>query len=111
MNQKEVIIITGVRSGKSSLLKLVSNDIISKFNIPISNILYINFEDERLIDFNVNDFEILYELFLEIENPKVKKFFFLDEIQNIKGWERWINKMYEFEDIKFFYNRIKFYNS
>lgn len=103
IKHKEIILITGVRrGGKSSLMRLICDDIIAKYNVPVSNILYINFEDERFVDFIVKDFEALYETFLETENPKGKKYFFLDEIQNIKGWEKWVNRLYEFEDAKIF---------
>ena len=103
LNSKEVILITGVRrSGKSSLMKLISEDLINTFKVPSSNVLYLNFEDERFIDFTVKDFDLLYETYLEIENPKGRCFFFLDEIQNIFGWEKWVNRLYEFENIKFF---------
>lgn len=103
LRHKEIIVITGVRrGGKSSLMKLVCQDIVEKFNTPTSNILYINFEDERFITFGIEDFERLYEIFLELGNPEGRKFFFLDEIQNVKGWERWVNRLYEFEDVKIF---------
>ncbi|TSA11174.1 MAG: ATP-binding protein [Deltaproteobacteria bacterium] len=103
LEHKEIILITGVRrGGKSSLMKLICDDIISGFNVPSSNILYLNFEDERFVDFSVKDFEPLYEIFIEVENPKGRKYFFLDEVQNIRGWEKWVNRLYEFEDIKIF---------
>ncbi len=103
LKQREIILITGVRrSGKSSLMRLICDDVITKFNIPASNILYLNFEDDRLVDFTVKDFDALHEIFVETESPRGKKYFFLDEIQNVKGWEKWINRLYEFEDIKIF---------
>lgn len=103
LKQREAVLITGVRrGGKSSLMKLICNDIMANFAIPPSNILYLNFEDERFIDFTVKDFELLYETFLEIENPKGRSYFFLDEIQNVKGWEKWVNRLYEFENVKVF---------
>lgn len=103
IKQKEIIIITGIRrSGKSSLMRLISNDIIKEYDVPLDNILYLNFEDERFIDFSHNDFEPLYETFIELYHPHGKKYIFLDEIQNIKGWEKWVNRLYEFEDIKIF---------
>jgi len=41
LNSKEIILITGVRrSGKSSLMRLISEDIIIMFKVPSSNILY-----------------------------------------------------------------------
>ncbi|MFH0925726.1 MAG: ATP-binding protein [bacterium] len=102
LQQREIIFLTGIRRcGKSSLMKLICTDLISKSGLPKSDILYLNFEDERLIDFTVKDFDLLYETFIEIENPQGKKYFFLDEIQNITGWERWVNRLYEFEEIKF----------
>jgi hypothetical protein len=103
IKQREIVLITGVRrSGKSSLMRLICGDIMTELNAASSNILYLNFEDERFIDFSVKNFQALYEAFIEIENPKGKKYLFLDEIQNIKGWEKWINRLYEFEDIKIF---------
>ena len=103
LKHKEIIVITGIRRGwKSSLMKLIANDIIEKFKIPQDNILYLNFEDERFTDFTFQDFEKIYEIFLEIYSPYGRKYFFLDEIQNITGWEKWVNRLHQFEDIKIF---------
>ncbi|MBI4691114.1 MAG: ATP-binding protein [Nitrospirae bacterium] len=101
--QREIVLISGVRrSGKSSLMRLICDDIIIKEAVTASNILYVNFEDERFVDFTIRDFEPLYEAFLELQRPKGKKFLFFDEIQNIPGWEKWLNRLYEFEDLKIF---------
>ena len=100
---KEVVFITGIRrSGKSSLLYLIYKYLSAIHTIPARNILFVNFEDERFINFTVDDFDVLYRAFLEIENPAGKKYLFFDEIQNINGWERWVNRLYEFEDTKIF---------
>lgn len=77
-------IISGIRRcGKSSLLNLIlkKND---KFN-------YFNFEDIRIIDFKIEDFEKLIEVFNEI-NPECDNFYF-DEIQNIAKWEIFIRNL------------------
>ena len=101
--QREILIITGVRrSGKSSLMKLVCDDLLSREDVLENNILYLNFEDERFVPFTVQDFEPLYETFIEMENPQGRIYLFLDEIQNISGWEKWLNRLYEFENIKIF---------
>ena len=101
--QREIIVITGVRrSGKSTLLKLICDDILTNSQVSEQNILYLNFEDERFVSFTVSDFELLYECFIELENPTGRKYLFLDEIQNIAGWERWLNRLYEFEEAKVF---------
>jgi hypothetical protein len=101
--QREILIITGVRrSGKSSLMKLLCDDLLSREDVLENDILYLNFEDERFIPFTFHDFEPLYETFIELENPKGRIYLFLDEIQNIGGWEKWLNRLYEFENVKIF---------
>lgn len=101
--QREMVILTGVRrSGKSSLMRLICDDLLKRDYVSENSILYLNFDDERFINFKVDDFEPLYDAFLELENPQGRKYLFLDEIQNVKGWERWLNRLYEFEDIKIF---------
>lgn len=100
---KEIVIVSGIRrSGKSSLLNLYYHYLSKKFKINKNNILFINFEDERFVHFELDDFEQLYQSYIELYDPKGMKYFFLDEIQNVKSWERWVNRMYEFEDIKIF---------
>jgi len=103
LSTREVIFITGIRrSGKSTLLSLIAKELLENENVAKPNILFINFEDERFINFTYEDFDKLYQTYLEIENPTGKKYLFFDEIQNVNGWERWINRLYEFEDVKIF---------
>ena len=81
----KIIVITGVRrSGKSTLLRQLSKHY-THYN-------YINFEDERLIDFTYHDFNTLLEVFLSL-NPKSNTFFF-DEIQEVNGWEKFIRRLF-----------------
>ncbi|MEA3379008.1 MAG: ATP-binding protein [Nanoarchaeota archaeon] len=81
----KIIVITGVRRcGKSTLLKEISH------NYP--HFGYVNFEDERFLDFTYRDFNNLLESFLEIDS-KINTFFF-DEIQNIKGWEKFVRRLF-----------------
>jgi len=103
LSSKEIIFITGTRrGGKSSLMKLICADLIKDNLIPLTNILYLNFEDERFIEFKVSDFNLIYEVFLEENTPNKKSYFFLDEIQNIPEWEKWVNRLYEMYQIKIF---------
>ena len=90
---RHAIVITGIRrSGKSVFLSQIINNFYDKY-------YYVNFEDERLADFNLSDFNKLYETCLEIFGST--KVFFLDEVQNISGWEKWVRRMYE-DNFKFF---------
>lgn len=81
------VVISGLRrAGKSTLLSQIAHKFYSK-----DGYFYVNFEDERFINFNVSDFTKLYELLIELFGNQ--KIFMLDEIQNIKGWEIFVNRM------------------
>jgi uncharacterized protein len=84
-----ILIISGLRrSGKSTLLKEIN-----KYFFSSETIYYFNFEDERLIDFTVSDFDLLYETFIELAGKS--KIFLFDEIQNVKNWELFVRRMYD----------------
>jgi len=89
IKSKKIVVITGIRrSGKSTLLKQISKNY-KKFN-------YFNFEDERLLDFTYKDFNKLLQAFYEL-NPLLKVYLF-DEIQNIKGWEKFVRRLFTEEN-------------
>ena len=81
-------VITGVRrSGKSTLL-LMFKDYLINNGIKEDNIIYINFESAEFDD--IKDYKDLYKYIKE----KIKKgrvYLLLDEIQNVKSWEKAIN--------------------
>jgi predicted AAA+ superfamily ATPase len=80
------VVVSGVRRcGKSTLLNQIISDLYKK------GVYYFNFEDERLVDFNVEDFNHLYEVFLELYGDK--KVFFFDEVQNVPQWEVFVRRM------------------
>ena len=56
--------------------------------IPLSQIIYVNFEDERLLEMTAEDLNLILEIGLEISEADIKPYLFLDEIQNINGWEK-----------------------
>lgn len=78
------------RAGKSTLLYKIVKDLVEK-GIEWNQIIYINFEDERLADFSLNDFNDLLSVQAELTD-KIG-YFFLDEIQNIEGWEKFARRM------------------
>jgi len=83
---ERIIILTGVRRcGKSTLLKQIMQN--------TSHWCYVNFEDERLLDFKAQDFEMLNEVLTEIyESSKV---YFFDEIQNVEKFETFVRRLHD----------------
>ena len=61
--------------------------------VPMSQIVYVNFEDERLLEMTSDDLNTILEIGLEISGTDVKPYLFLDEIQNINGWEKLVRRI------------------
>jgi predicted AAA+ superfamily ATPase len=80
------LVIKGLRRcGKSTLLKQIVK---LKFQ---DDFYYFNFDDERLTGFNAQEFQTLMEVL--IEEFGTKRYAFFDEIQNIDGWELFVNRI------------------
>ena len=90
INKPIIKVITGMRrSGKSMILKLIKEEL-QNIGIVKENIIYINFES--LIFMDIKDFEALYKHIIEkTSDKKGKIYILLDEIQEVKGWEKAIN--------------------
>ncbi|MES2211545.1 MAG: ATP-binding protein [Pseudomonadota bacterium] len=85
---KEIIVLSGIRRcGKSVLLEHVRRIHGS------GNDFYFNFEDERLVNFSVEDFDVLHQTLISLYG--VQNNFYFDEIQNIPGWELFVRRMYD----------------
>jgi len=101
---KRAIAVLGPRrAGKtyyqfSLVKKLLEN------KVPKERILYVNFEDPKLIDLTLADAVELIEVFYEIypENKKQKVWFFFDEIQNVPNWEIFIRGILDKENAQVF---------
>jgi predicted AAA+ superfamily ATPase len=98
LHEKEIIVLTGVRrSGKSTLMYQMIASLLEKYN-P-SQLLYINLDDEAL---KGETLESIYACYRGEKNPREFSFVFLDEIQNIDNWEKFVKKYYDLkEKVKF----------
>ncbi|MCR5391538.1 MAG: ATP-binding protein [Lachnospiraceae bacterium] len=79
------------RSGKSTLLYKMAKDLVAE-GCDWSQIIYVNFEDDRLLGFTMNDFNDIVETAYELTDAK-DIYYFLDEIQIIEGWEHFARRM------------------
>ena len=78
------------RAGKSTVLYQTVLDLIAK-GVDWNQIIYINFEDERLSEFTIEDFNDI--LLVKNMLTEKKAYFFFDEIQNIDGWEKFARRL------------------
>ena len=84
-------VLVGVRrAGKSYLLYHHIQQLLSEGR-KWDEILYLNFEDERLESFGTEDFNRLLECHQEMYGKR--PMLFLDEIQNIDGWHKFARRM------------------
>ncbi len=84
-------VLVGIRrAGKSYLLYHQMQKLLSEGH-DWSEMLYLNFEDERLEGFSVMDFNLILEAHFEIYAKR--PMLFLDEIQNIPGWEKFARRL------------------
>ena len=79
------------RVGKSYIMRQIMYGLVER-GIDSQNILYINkeFNDFDFIK-DYNDLDALVKYYREVLGPEGKVWLFVDEIQNIEGWEQLIN--------------------
>ena len=92
---KEIVVIKGIRrSGKSTILMQFCKELIIS-GIRKEDILIINFEDPRFKEMNLDLLNKIYEIYLTEISPKEKHYVILDEVQSVKGWEKFARYLHE----------------
>lgn len=89
------------RTGKTWFLFQVMQHYLEQ-GVPREAMLYINFDDERLLPMVAAELgritETYYRLFPEHRDRVC--FFFFDEVQNISGWEVWLRRLADTEQVQ-----------
>lgn len=80
------------RTGKSYMMYQQIHNLMND-GIPSSQIVYVNFEDERLLEIGVEDLNTILEIGIEFSGSNGKPYLFLDEIQNVDGWEKFVRRV------------------
>ena len=90
-------VLVGVRrSGKSYLLYQKIQELLASGK-TWDDMLYLNFEDERLMGFDASDFNRILFVHAEMSGSEKTPILFLDEIQLIDGWEKFARRMADAE--------------
>lgn len=103
LDNKLVKVLMGQRrAGKSYLMRMIIKYLIEKQKTPRENIVYIN-KDIAELDFidNTNQLVQIINKYRDTLKPKGKVFILLDEVQEIKDWEKAVNSFSQ--DYKFDY--------
>jgi hypothetical protein len=89
------------RTGKTWFCYQLMKELLDQ-GIPKERILYLNFEDERLLPFEAAHFQTILETSFR-KFPSFKDspcYFFLDEIQRIDGWDKFVRRLLDTEKLK-----------
>jgi predicted AAA+ superfamily ATPase len=85
---KHIVVISGHRrAGKSVFL----SQIIHEF-YGMDKIYYLNLDDERFASLTLEDMNRVMEVFMQLFGKR--KIIFLDEVQNLEGWEKFVSRLY-----------------
>lgn len=91
---KIISVIGARRAGKTYLLYVTIKKLIKR-GINKESIVYINFEDERLADFSLADYDLIFHAYQELypEKDLQSVYFFFDEIQNVSRWGKFVRRV------------------
>lgn len=86
-----VKILTGIRrSGKSTILKMIMEKLQSERGIPSDQIIIMRLDSMEYDDMSAKD---MYKAIKDKLSPNGKTYLFLDEVQEIEGWEKVVNSL------------------
>jgi len=86
-----VKVLTGVRRcGKSTILKMIMEKLQTERNIPADRIVSCRYDSMEYEDMTAKQ---MYAHLKERISPNGKTYLFLDEVQEIKGWEKVVNSL------------------
>ncbi len=104
MGTGKVVGLAGVRRSGKTFLFFDAIRRLTEQGVDRRRIVYLNFEDDRLNPIRAEELDLvlrcLRELYPETLNQRV--FMFMDEVQNVSGWERWVRRIQDTEDVELY---------
>lgn len=98
---ERIITLTGARrTGKTFTQFQLINTLLDQKKADPTQVVYINLEDDRLFPLNLEKLGLLPEAYYELypNNRETKVWFFLDEIQIVPEWERFVRRLHDGEE-------------
>lgn len=90
------------RAGKTTFLKQLQAD--RREENPPEHAIYLSFDDDRLADLDVSQLDLLLEEYYRRHpdlRDSVEVHWFLDEVQLVEGWERFVRRVSDTERVRF----------
>ena len=88
-------VLVGIRrAGKSYTIYQQALKQMAEGKVTAEDILYVNFEDERIAGITAGELGQILEAYQEMYDQK-RPLIYLDEIQNIEGWEKFARRLAE----------------
>lgn len=100
----KVLTFAGVRrAGKTFLLFHTMKRLIEA-GVERRSILYLNLSDDRLYPVSLADLDLILPAHGELYPSTLgsTRYVFLDEVQEVEGWERYVRRIYDTEDVRLF---------
>lgn len=95
---EQIKVIMGARrSGKSFIMRQLAKWLMDEKGVNKNNILIINFEDPRFVGLDTKLLQQAFDVYLETYKPIGRVYVFLDEIQEISRWEKWVRTAQELD--------------
>ena len=104
IGSRKVVGLAGARrSGKTFLFFHTIRRLVAQ-GIGRPRLIYLNFEDDRLQPLHAEDLDLILRCHRELfpETIGQRCYLFLDEVQNVSGWERWVRRLHDTEDVEVF---------
>lgn len=91
------------RSGKTFLFFQTMHRLLAR-GVVRPQLVYLNFEDDRLQPLRTEELDMILRSHRELfpQTVGMRCYLFLDEVQNVPGWERWVRRLHDTEDIEVF---------
>jgi predicted AAA+ superfamily ATPase len=89
---KVITIVGPRRAGKTFFLFQIIKKLLERGS-DLTDIIYINFEDERILPMKGEQLQSILDAYFELYEKREKPYIFLDEIQNISGWDRFVRSL------------------
>ncbi|MEW6220070.1 MAG: ATP-binding protein [Thermodesulfobacteriota bacterium] len=89
---KVITIVGPRRAGKTFYLFQIMKRLVAGGR-DIRDFVYVNFEDERILPMTAADLQLIVDAWRELHGRQDRPLLFLDEVQNINGWETFVRRL------------------